>query len=1050
MGFFLFFKDVSISLIRKDSFFESMTPCFLKIKQKNSNVTSKVECFVKKNSIFDCVFNLSLEVDTKIENREIVPVIFRSNEEEFPLYLKVASIAEILSLSVEDMDSLIEGQSPETLLAAVVQLIFFTSFQEITKGRTARPELQKWMDCLDEMTVLAKNPSKEAFICIQNFIKEKGFQHSSSREEVLSILRREKRKAACMAFGTQQNLSSKDLDRMATLSTAWQKRKEFEEKIQKLAIRLLCSGKMKINGAQAREVVRVVCGYRRGKFTYEPALSVLCGRLDSGEVIIGNYAQLIGKGSFITAYAVHNYLAKKADRFKFVFKLQNDPKENSLSQEDKILKLVHEKETSPYIASPLVGRVFHGNSTIIEAALQEREGQDLFGLLERREITRCPEINVFWNGLRKARLCLREKNLGNLDCKFENMVLSLDKERIKLIDFGGVFSLKKTPDHFPIFSPPYTPQEGIDWLSTLIKILSILDEKEVSDSDWDLLEKIPALIRKEKITEKMTIEEKREFYRELILEEYQNTVARIEDFQDGLLLKGYAEGNPYPQAYGFIDSWIKGQRLQVVTDEQGRALAFKYSEDLDRVPDHIKADILFCLDPDPFVEMLRKAAGFRFEALKMQMIADLNSSQEDKALLIQEFIQNSWANASETLPSKQESLVFLQGKEWQNLSFEQMQNLTIRWEESKTLEGKLEELAARVQKTTQTSLAIAKMHVKDAHSYKKGTIFRSENTVVGRLESGDLLVGIRDPNLLSYGGNVEVYSVTNLIARVETVAHFVLKIQTDPAKANLLQEDRLLKVIHAETKVPYIASPLAGRVWDFSEKKILEALQEREGLDLFTLACNKGPLVPGAELVLESLQEARKKLREKGVVHLDNKLENMVLSWDRTVVKMIDFDKSFLKGPIPEIFGGTPHTCSIEARLWLGVLSTARCLLAQGARTEEENKWIAKVQTKCPSGIEQEFYDTAEKMEDFQDGFLLWRYVSLLNGGNPLEVPYKKETSNEKKHQRIVDDEGKAFPFLQPKGFKNESQKIQDVIVKYLNPEPFIEMHQKYKTYTHS
>lgn len=428
-----------------------------------------------------------------------------------------------------------------------------------------------------------------------------------------------------------------------------------------------------------------------------------------------------------------------------------------------------------------------------------------------------------------------------------------------------------------------------------------------------------------------------------------------------------------------------------------------------------------------------------------EMITQINSPREEESALVLDFIGKN-VEAIKNPVTKEWCLSFFQSNCWHSLPLEDIQNIRGRWEKRKDFEIKLKELAAKVQRATQTPLDLAKIRVKDAYSCKKGTIFRFENTVYGRLESGDLLVGIRNPSILSCGGNVKVYSVKNLVAKAGKVKRFVLKIQRDLEKANLLKEDRLLKIVHAEGLFPYLASPLEGRVWNFSQGNIKEALQEREELDLFTLVTNKEKNFPDIELVLQCVQEARKKLREKDIMHLDNKLENMVLSWDKTTVKMIDLDKCFLKSDLPLGWGGTPKGSSIEAALWLSVLLDAKNRLASDSLlTEEENEWISKVQANCPSGIDEEFCNVAEKMEDFQDGLLLWEYVSLSSGSKRPTIPYKIQKYRGEGFQRVINDQGLPFPLKLPEKFKNQSIKIQQAILRYLEAGPFIEISRKYK-----
>ncbi len=449
----------------------------------------------------------------------------------------------------------------------------------------------------------------------------------------------------------------------------------------------------------------------------------------------------------------------------------------------------------------------------------------------------------------------------------------------------------------------------------------------------------------------------------------------------------------------------------------------------------------------------------RFSSSLEEMIFRINSPTEDRSLSTQSFVQKN-ITPGFVSPSKEECLTALGRTSTESLPSEKMEEIVAKWDKQKVREEKIETIAQRVHSSSPFPIEEAKSLVRRAFSFEKGTISRQDSSlIVGRLNSGEVIIGEKAPSALADGANVNVYEVTDFAATAEKVNHFVLKIQKYRSESGLSQEDELLNIAHEGACSPHIISPLEGRVIDRLSLNISEALQKKEGRDMIDLfnARDLYPMPP-VEIIWQGVREARFRLREKGIIHLDNKLENLVVSLDGQTVKMIDLDKAFLKTTIPQNIETTREITPMEGMFWIKTLLHARVLLklAQDNPTRvttEAKTWLKNIKTILAEGsdlklqplLEKEFYDTAEKIENFHDGLLVWRYVNVMNGG-VAEVPFGKHfTTQETWFQKAVSSTGRVFPFLEPKNFESQAPEIKEAITTLLDPSPFLRIFNKAK-----
>lgn len=450
----------------------------------------------------------------------------------------------------------------------------------------------------------------------------------------------------------------------------------------------------------------------------------------------------------------------------------------------------------------------------------------------------------------------------------------------------------------------------------------------------------------------------------------------------------------------------------------------------------------------------------RFTSCLEEMISQINFPEENTSLSAQRFVQKNIVTGS-ILSTKEDCLRALSQTRKEHLPAEKIDDVIRRWDKQKIRERKIEEVAQRVHTLSPFPLQEAKSLTRRAFSFQKGIIARENETrIVGRLNSGDVIIGQSESSPMSQGANVTVYGVTNFAATAEKVKDLVLKIQKYRSESGLSQEDELLNIAHGESPSPFIISPLEGRVIDRLSSNISEALQKKEGPDMvdFLNSIDSFSKIPSAEIIYRGVQEGRCRLREKNIIHLDNKLENLLISLDGQSVKIIDLDKAFLKTTIPQAITTTPQTTPMEGLFWIRMLLEAKHLLKMAqinpaTVTKEEKIWLKDIKTILAKGrelkldplLEEEFNDTAKNIENFHDGLLFWKYINFTNGGNPEDNPFGKHFTPTTWFQKVVKSDGNVFPFLEPKNFESQTPEIKEAITKLLDPAPFLGIFNKAK-----
>lgn len=450
----------------------------------------------------------------------------------------------------------------------------------------------------------------------------------------------------------------------------------------------------------------------------------------------------------------------------------------------------------------------------------------------------------------------------------------------------------------------------------------------------------------------------------------------------------------------------------------------------------------------------------------LDCLDELYGLVEKKFSLVTEFLRE---NIEKKVSSKEECFFLLQREKRKIAcallmleknhpsSLEGVQTLAAAWKNKTLQEEEMQKVAKRVAETAKIPFPIAIMHVREASKQERGSLFRRDFIVVGRLDSGDLFVGKFHERVLGHGENLNVHAINDFTAEAGKINRYVFKRQKREDKDGLLHEDTMLKIIHGAGRFPHIASPLIGKTFVGLRRNITEALQEREGPDIFTLLAKKDSRLLSVEVLWTAVKAARTHLREKGIGNLDVKIENLVLSSDGRTVKLIDLDKAFMKRPvIQEIRGFTPDSLPLEGLKWL-----ANLIYLKDQLTDWDNFSLEKLQglslmasrnletenkKEFEASLQNHMIDTVEKLEDFQDGFLLWLYINHRVGDSDRKGPYPEGSFNGDVCNRVSNIQDDLYNFLKPHNFEEQPLFIQKTLKKHLNPMAFLDMKKKHRT----
>lgn len=719
----------------------------------------------------------------------------------------------------------------------------------------------------------------------------------------------------------------------------------------------------------------------------------IVGRLNNGELTIAEYVE----GKPLTFYD-HEKYSKSPGSILLV----------ALSQgwelRDRSLNSLAQGEGEFYVAESYKGTV--------------RIAGVLYGL--QKKIDPLPESTKDSQTKLEATLNALENKLKKqeeiLPIHLENF--GMQEGRIVLVRPGISLNLKSpltTSGILALFSE--SEKTSDEYLQTK-KFLGVLDALDA------LIKEGHVVAASDFITRFLKTQLPKDSFINALAEERKKVALAIANFQGSKVLERYG-----------VDASITNDRKSLAPFERMKECVRSDEEPIEN--QQVK-DYLVTLDEMiSWVNDERKDPSFMRKFLESQGIKISIGDKEEFLLILEDMKQNiaSFSNS------------FIKEKSFAP-KLAAMERFVEQWKE----EPVIREIALRVQKAGNMALEEAVLLTRQAYSHQEGNISTRDTIVLGRLDSGEVVVGAREKKPLGTGGSLRVYALSNLAAKTTEATRYVFKELMVPAKSALSREHAILQTVHAQEQALHVVSPLVGRVTNISGN-VTAAIQEMEGKDIFWLLGRNNPNLPSIEVFAEGVLGARKQLREKGLYDLDAKFENFVLSRDEKTVKRIDAGGAFTRENLPVNYFPT-RTLGLmpkEGEAFLNILIDALLDLDKfNSLTDPQKERLKKIISVLKPGAHhereykeillKEYFELVEKIEDFQDGLMLWLYADRHG-----RSPYFQENKKDSPHSMFFVRQEKAHPFQKPMHWDFLKEEMQKKIKKLLDSAPFVEINNKLK-----